>query len=486
VFVWGQRLAIPVCEASGDAAPDADVRNPVEVHWFRLHAERHRCKWRQLAFGPSFGVARTDAGDLFLWGSRRIDSIVGRQFLEPRPLIYDDGGSEVRFMDVQCSESAVWALTTAGDVIVWERVPEMILDCFATGRGRAGRLRNGRLLGGLSQPVRRMSIGSSHAAFVTEAGELHCIGSNRFGECAADPHSCATAPTLKLVRFPPGVSAVSQVACGRRHTVALGEFIEQKMPFAWGDDSKIQLGFGDTRSNLGDERPWTGSRGYQNFLKTGEGMVPNQILRGGPETMNFAKGVAPNKAVGKYGEFEPHARWRPAPMMAIPLEYERQVHGIPYPPPESVTCGDDFTILVVEDSPEWFAPEERTNRLFCCGQNDRGQCGRSMQSSEQTLAAVRLPRHSRMEDYACGASHCLAVLKRVGKGSQKRELWTWGNNDKGQAGGGKGMICPADRLRLPHGIVIQAAWCGFASSAVICSDRPGATTSRASSEQGDE
>lgn len=473
VYVWGQRWAMPVSEASGDAAPENDVRTPMEVHWFRLHAERHHCKWRQIAFGPSFGVARTDVGDLFLWGSSHGKG--ARLFLEPRPLLYDDGAADVRFVDVQCSESAVWALSTTGEVIVWERVPEMVLESLVPGRGRSGRLRNGRLLGGLPQPVRRMSVGPSHAAFVTEDGELHCIGSNRFGECAADPQNFATSPTCRRVKFPPGVSTVSQVACGRAHTVAVGEFLEVRVPFAWGDDSKIQLGFGDTRSNLGDERPWSGSRGYQNFLSTGEAMAPAPILRGGPEGVGFSK--ATNRAVGKYGEFEPHHRWRPAPMMAIPLEYERQVHGIPYPPPESIACGDDFTLLVVEDSPDWYAPEERTNRLFCCGDNQKGQCGRSMQTGEQTLAAVRLPRHSRTEAYSCGAHHCVAVLKRVGKGSKKLELWTWGNNEKGQAGGGKGVVCPAARLRVPGEVRIEAAWCGFNTSAVICSERESAANS---------
>eukprot|EP00913_Durusdinium_trenchii_P024082 g22617.t1 len=39
---------------------------------------------------------------------------------------------------------------------------------------------------------------------------------------------------------------------------------------SWGDDSKIQLGLGDTRSAVGEERPSSGSRGFLRQRQTGE------------------------------------------------------------------------------------------------------------------------------------------------------------------------------------------------------------------------
>merc|ERR1711907_754719 len=95
-----------------------------------------------------------------------------------------------------------------------------------------------------------------------------------------------------------------------------------------------------------------------------------------------------------------------------------------------------------------------------------------MQTSQQTWGATRTPRNSRIEALSCGSSHCMAVLKRTGAGSQKPELWGWGSNEKGQTGGKQGWVCPAVRIRLPdHGMRIESAGCGFASSGVICSDR---------------
>lgn len=470
VLVWGQRFAVPACEAAGDAAPEADLRVPTEIAWFRQHAETHKCRWRQLAFGPSFGAARTDTGELFAWGSCK-GRDGGRTFLEPRPLVFDELGSAARFRDVQCSESALWAITTEGEVIVWERVPNMISEraCASQSSAEAaknsGYLAGGKRVSGMDRPVRDMSVGASHAAFLTDIGECYCLGSNRCGECGADPAVQGMAAACRVVRFPRHVNPVARVRCGRSHTVVIGA---EGQVLAWGDDSKIQLGLGDTRSNTGDERPWQGARGYQNFLQTGESMAPPSALRGFASSPSFSKARSTSSA--RYGEFQAHAQWQPCLMQEIPLEFDRQVHGTPYPPPDGIVCGDDFTILLVRDSPDWFPPEEESNRLFCCGENGKGQCGRSLQASQQTMAAAKLPRNSYSSSVSCGANHCLAVLQRIPR--KKRELWCWGSNERGQAGAAStAVVCPATRLRLPRGLQVEAAWCGFATSAAICTER---------------
>lgn len=468
IFFWGIRNAFPFSEASGDALPEADMRSPTEALWFRRHAEATQRRWRQLAFGPSFGAARTDAGELFAWGSCRSKDGKGRIFLEPRPIVLDDlgdaGGAPI-FSDVQCSESAIWALTGDGVVIVWERVPASISE-RAVSSSRPSGLTGGKRVNGLDRPVKDMSVGASHAAFLTEDGRVYCLGSNKCGECGADPAKTAVASSCRLIKFPRHVNPVVRVHCGKSHTVAVGA---EGQVLSWGDDSKIQLGLGDTRSNCGDERPWEGSRGYINKVQTGEGMAPPSALRGGPLAPSFSKARPTSSA--RYGEFEAHAQWKPQLTMDIPLEFERQVHGTPYPPPDGLVGGDDFTILMVRDSPDWFSPEEESNRLFCCGENGKGQCGRSLQTSQQIFSATKLPRNSFTHSVSCGSDHCLAVLQRVGK--RKREIWAWGSNEKGQAGGSSAAVaCPASRLKLPKDVRVEAAWCGFNTSAVVCSDRP--------------
>ncbi|CAE8581506.1 unnamed protein product, partial [Polarella glacialis] len=129
----------------------------------------------------------------------------------------------------------------------------------------------------------------------------------------------------------------------------------------------------------------------------------------------------------------------------------------------------------VRDSPDWFAPEEDSNRVFGCGENGRGQCGRNLQQQQQIFAACKLPKNSALLGLSCGSEHCVALLRRVG--SRKRELWCWGCNEYGQAGGSNsGVVCPASRVRL-RGLQLEAVACGFSSSAVICSSREKAALS---------
>jgi len=445
------------------------MRTPTEIVWFRQYAEQHKCLWRQLAFGPSFGVARTSNGEIFVWGScKPKEGGKSRSFLEPRPLLFDELGTSGRFQDVQCSETAIWALTNEGEVIVWERIPSVIMErASSPAAGPSAQLiRGGKRIGGMDQPCRQMAIGASHAVFLSEDGDCYCLGSNRCGECGADPAKHGAASACRLMRFPRHVNPVVRVGAGRSHSVVLGA---EGQVLAWGDDSKIQLGLGDTRSNVGDERPWEGSRGFHRMKETGEPMAQAAVLRHGPQGASSSR--ARGTSAKRYGEFEAHVQWQPAFSMEIPLEYERQVHGIPYPPPDFLLCGDDFTLLQVRDSPDWFAPQEESNRIFCCGENGKGQCGRSLQSSQQIFSATKLPKCSSTQSVSCGSNHCAVVLQRVGH--RKRELWAWGNNEQGQAGSSStAVVCPANRVKVARDARVESAFCGFSTSAAICTQMP--------------
>lgn len=465
VFVWGNRACWPACEGTNDRVPETNVQSPTEVPWFAQFAEQNNCKWQQLSFGPSFGVSRTDSGEIYLWGSTLKKDGKGRQYAPPRQLLLKDE-TETRFKDVQCSESSVWGLTPTGKVIVWEMVPQMISEHLASTpmpRFCSG----GRSLNGMKRPVKQMSVGVMHAAFLTEDGQVYCLGRNSYGECGVDPSVQNMASSCRRVSFPKHCHPLLRVECGKSHTVAVGA---EGQCLSWGDDSKIQLGLGDTRSAVGEERAWSGSRGFLNMRQSGEAMAPGSAFRGPDGTGSRAASTSQRN----YKDFESHQQSKPVFMMDIPLESDRQVHGIPYPPPSDLKCGDDFTLMLVRDSPDWYPPEEESERLFCCGENGKGQCGRSMQQQQQTFAACRLPKNSKIQGFSCGSDHCLAVLRRVG--AKKQELWCWGSNACGQAGGNtNGAVCPAARLRLPKGVKVEAAWCGFTSSGVVCSE-----TSRAS------
>ena len=57
-----------------------------------------------------------------------------------------------------------------------------------------------------------------------------------------------------------------------------------------------------------------------------------------------------------------------------------------FPSPDAIELGDDFTVFIHRDSPDWTVgkDEEETNVLFACGENLDGQCGRTVQYHQQT------------------------------------------------------------------------------------------------------
>merc|ERR1712137_251260 len=457
VFIWGKRAALPVCKDVAKDYPQCNVREPMEVKWFKFEAQRTGFKWSQIAFGPDFGVARNDAGCLYVWGSFYMAN--GEHHSLPPTAMLFEHEPDVCFQDVQCSESSIWALTPEGKVVIWEGIVDEMAMHIANEQDESP-IVGGKYVSGMDDHrITVVSVGISHAAFLTSDGQVYCLGSNEFGESGVDPQQAQVVRSCHCVRFPRFALPVLDVRCGKRHTIALAS---DDQIYSWGDDSKIQLGLGDSRSAYGDERKHSGSRGYINKLQTGEPMVASGAFGGGLKRSGSFSGA-------KYGEFESHHQFKPQRMPPIPLEFSRQVHGTPYPPPDGLLCGDDFTCLAVRDSPDHFSPEEDTIRLFCCGENGRGQCGRSLQCSQQTFGAVRLPKNSKLIDAACGSSHCLALVRQIGH--QTRELWTWGSNNCGQTGKPKGIaVCPSARLRVPS-VRIHALSCGFSNSALICSTR---------------
>jgi len=126
-----------------------------------------------------------------------------------------------------------------------------------------------------------------------------------------------------------------------------------------------------------------------------------------------------------YRYYDPHMQWSPVEMME-PIVYNRP----PYPRPSFIACGEDFTIAVHRDSPDWYSEDEETNLLLCCGENAEGQCGRSLQQQQQSWMPVKLPKRSKAVGLSCGQSHCLALM-------QSGELFAWGSSQQGQVGNGK-------------------------------------------------
>lgn len=260
------------------------------------------------------------------------------------------------------------------------------------------------------------------------------------------------------VLFPEDTKPIVSATVGGRHTIAVDD---TGAAFSFGDDRKIQLGLGETRTGGYDERH---AFGTYSISQTG------------------SKASSEIKKQASYRFYDVHMQSSPIRTLPPP-SYNRPE----FPPPAAAACGEDFTVFVHRDSPDWYSSDQETNVLFCCGQNMEGQCGRNLQNQQQTWGMVRLPKRSRTTALECGTGHCLALLTNG-------QLFGWGRNTSGQLGmDGKHLLrygwpreIPIwgkpdvvqgpegeELVPVPQGKVLSIN-CGFENSAVICEPPPSA------------
>lgn len=456
VWVWGRRQSIP-------GGADGDLLRPCRIKWF----EAHKPGWRKIAFGPSFGAALDREGQVFIWGETLGDK--EDAFVGPMVMIVEGDAKKKRFVDVQCSSDHVFFLTAKGHALVVPGIVTLLREHAETAGATASDkplLVEAKLLPGLPQPgrlsivtgaqgIKQMSIGLEHAAFVTSRGALICIGGNEWGQCGEKPPRDKAMGALEekqrvetenpvVVSFPENAGPIVSATVGGRHTVAMDA---HGQAFSFGDDRRIQLGLGDTRSGGVDERNALGKL-HRDYL-------------GGKDTKTEMK-----RAV-TYRYYDQHMQ--AAPVQTVPPP----AHNRPeYPPPSFMACGEDFTIFAHRDSPDWYSEDQETNVLFCCGENAEGQCGRNKQNQQQPWQLVRLPKRSKTAAVACGQGHSLCLLTTG-------QLFGWGLNQQGELGiGHRAAQCPPVRVRIKdwrqvedpdeNSRTITAVSCGFRNSAVIC------------------
>lgn len=466
MYVWGRVNSIP-------GGANGDVLWPKRIAFF----EQHEAGWQKISFGPSFGVALDKTGAVYVWGETMED------FVGPLALDVQGEASGHRFVDVQCSSNKIVARTARGHTFFLEGLDEALAKSPAGAKPSALTLQS-RAVPGLPRPgamsrllggggIKHMSIGLEHAAFVTHKGEVYCVGGNEWGQCGVAPPrqkglmgalEDRTRLEIELpskVDFPEGAGPIESVSVGGRHTVAMEA---SGRTYAFGDDRRVQLGLGDTRTQGVDER-------------NSYGVIQTDSIGGKVTKQAITRNVT-------YRYYDPHMQSSPVETIA-PKVYNRP----PYPLPSVIACGEDFTIALHRDSPDWYTKDKETNILACCGENGEGQCGRGLQEQQQAWTPVRMPKRSRTLLVAAGQAHCLALLTTG-------DLYTWGCSQQGQLGNGKraskakpikiglqpaggptvkNVSAPGEAAQyvtvvdyVPFPGQIVDLTCGFRNSAVIC------------------
>ncbi|KAF4698351.1 hypothetical protein FOZ63_013294, partial [Perkinsus olseni] len=196
--------------------------------------------------------------------------------------------------------------------------------------------------------------------------------------------------------------------------------------WTWGDDTLLQLGHGDTRwapSNASSKLP-------------GESMKEKKP----------PSGTSASRPLVTYEPFETHLRFTPTKIADVPTDFDQQhtqelatnKSGLA---PESIFAGPSTSFLVINDTPYDHVPhDEHQDAVYACGDNERGQCGRSLQYPQQTFMRVRLPKRIQVQMLRCSSGHCAAWVRRVGHtlgGPDEGPvrdwgIYTWGENTAGK------------------------------------------------------
>ncbi|KAK2198156.1 bifunctional Regulator of chromosome condensation [Babesia duncani] len=356
-------------------------------------------RWHMITFGPSFGLALDVDGNVYLWG-QHTDS---KEYVAPFIACKVDD-----VVDCKCSRDSIYFLTSKGKVHVIENVNELLRNPFKCIVSKLEQLPECANIWWYK--IIKMSVGDSHAAFVTNDGSLFCRGDNSFGQCGLRPSKVTTLATfytleeadanskldnvaLNQIKFKDPNVKIINVTCGGRHTICVDD---KNNIYAFGDDAAVQLFLGDTRGmSLLDANPYK---------------------RLGRKFVNHVKSEI------TYTTKERHLQFNP--IKANDYAKVRDIQGILDNSDVHLAAGDDFTIIALNPKSKESLRQAQTT-IFSSGGNKYGQCG-TMDPRMFKAQAVKLPNNFGIsQSIKCGHSHCMTLL-------QSHKLFGWGNNSSKQ------------------------------------------------------
>ncbi|XP_029010160.1 probable E3 ubiquitin-protein ligase HERC3 isoform X2 [Betta splendens] len=246
---------------------------------------------------------------------------------------------------------------------------------------------------------------------------------------------CVEVPKL-TTRTPDALCgiAVSQVACGSQHSLAL---TKDGRVYTWGQGSRGQLGMGTRR--LGASPP--------QHLRALSGIPLVQIAAGGEQS--FCLSVS--GAVFSWGR---NHRGQLGLGDTTDRDVPVAVHYLDMKKTVSVSCGEDHTVALTKDG-----------AVFTFGSGRHGQLGHNSFRNELRPRLVAELWGSKVIQVACGRQHTLML-------TDSRRIYSCGCGDLGQLGRGKETPCVPLPVQLPQDsrddLKIRKIYAGGNSSFAVC------------------
>jgi E3 ubiquitin-protein ligase HERC4 len=253
----------------------------------------------QVACGGHHNLALLKSGRVFSWGSNKYGQLGLRATVlansSPQEVVALLG---LPILHIAAGDAHSMVVSQSGAVYGWGR------NTFGQlGVGHEKDTPEPTELSTLrTQRVKYISCGETHSAALTEDGGLFTFGSSSFGQLGhnATPSHSTTYPTKVFELMG---STVTQVACGRCHTLALVKSSGKLYGFGLG--SSGQLGVGST-GNVATptlvQGNWMNKEVLPSLLGTSvdpnevEGVVVRRVFAGGDQS--FASLVVPGEQDG--------------------------------------------------------------------------------------------------------------------------------------------------------------------------------------------
>ncbi|XP_043294104.1 E3 ISG15--protein ligase HERC5 [Cervus canadensis] len=196
----------------------------------------------QITCGDYHSLALSKGGELFAWGQNLDGQLgVGRIFASTSTPEIVENLSGVPLVQISAGEAHSMALSMSGNVYSWGRN-----DCGQLGLGHTYNKDSPSCIEALDdQKVEFLACGGSHTALLTKSGLVFTFGNGKYGQLGHNSTQNELRPCLvtELVG-----NRVTQIACGRQHTLAYVS--DMGKVFSFGSGKEGQLGNGGTCNQL--------------------------------------------------------------------------------------------------------------------------------------------------------------------------------------------------------------------------------------------